>query len=80
MKRTIVAFLALVSLSAMAKPCDLEIIENIVDGKVGVIYREVVKTAEIALKTGDQVLFEKNKEQATKMMTQVVDLAKTACE
>lgn len=36
MKTLLIAFFALTSLSAMAKPCDLELIESIVDSQVGV--------------------------------------------
>lgn len=80
MKKMLFGLLALVSLSAMAKPCDLDVIESIMVGEVGVKFKQVAKKTQAAQEAGNQALFEKKREQGAKMLAQVVDLAATACE
>lgn len=80
MKKLIIGFLTVISFSAMANPCELEVMENVLDGKVGEKYRVILNKAEAYQAAGDQALSRKYAEQAYKVLNQVVELSTTACE
>jgi hypothetical protein len=80
MKRMIIAILSLASLSAVAAPCQVELIQEMLDGKVGAKHAEIRIKADEANEAGNQALFETTKKQADKVMLQIMELANEACK